>query len=62
LPAVSGLAALHTLRDFGKRIKPKKIGVIPLYPRSINPYIHLITALDLTRLYKGASSSLRDEE
>src|SRR5262245_9567007 len=26
-------------------MKPKKIGVNPLYPRTMNPYSHLITAL-----------------
>ena len=35
-------------RALGKRIKPKKIGINPLYPRhprSMNPYIRLISAL-----------------
>jgi len=47
----SGEDSPHSIRERapGKRIKPKKIAVNPLYPRhprSINPYIHLITTLE----------------
>jgi hypothetical protein len=32
------------------RIKPEKIGVNPLYPRSINPYTDVIIALTIQKV------------
>src|SRR5262245_5874379 len=49
-PAVSGLAALHTPQRSSHGYKNQKVGVNPLYPHhphSMNPYIHLMTALTL---------------
>jgi hypothetical protein len=49
-PTVSGLKALHTLTCSRQADKNQKVGVNPLYPchpRSLNPYIHLMTALTL---------------
>src|SRR4030095_1583773 len=50
LPAVSALAASHTLAHSRQADKNQKVGVNPLYPRhprSLNQYIHLMTALTL---------------
>jgi hypothetical protein len=62
LPPTAGrvIANRHVkTSDLGKRIKPKKIGVNPLYPRhpfSMNPYIQLMIALGASSLLLYSSS------
>jgi len=71
LETQSGADSPHSIRwrAPGKRLKPKKIGVNPLYPRhqrSMNPYIQLIAALVMImelnkEIERGANSEDKGE-